>query len=640
MKALKFILFVSLGLAAYQSRAGIFDYFTGGSKEQKEQAPKTPSPPKAWTAENEAERDLQTMVNRVSTVSREERQRRGEGIARTLTMAANTDQMRKVEDLSQTLPPIENFAVPVLPDTSESETVIVEIFASTEKSTDPKPGDAPTENWLNEAARGFNAANFRTSKNHAARLAIRRIASGTGYQFIIRPKFDPSFIDQPEAYSPSSSFWVRMVESHGIKTTQITDSLVGNVAGIVIKKDKLARLGIVADKFGIAELVDAVNAGRLRMGYTNPFESTTGLNLLTQVLTALSEKLQKDPASREVAEAFRKFQAGVPTTYETTLQMRDAIEKGDRLDAMVMEYQTYVTNEALKRDYQFIPFGERHDNPLYAVGDIDPEKMEVLQLFKKFIEDAPALKAKAFDMGFDRVKNYKSPRKLHNGDVLRRLQSVWKSEKSAGAPVAAIFLGDISGSMKERSVKYVNGRREEGKMRITMLSEALTVGANFIKPENKIGVVLFDGHVTRALDIKPFDEPHKQEFLALAQGLSPAGSTAMYDGITMALHDLIGEAKLHPGTKLVLIVLSDGASGSDALSPRRVKEIVAALKIPTYILGLEADDREALYYGPNNEPITLMGDLKNTARASGGDAFHVKADEVENKISNLLNSQL
>ena len=102
------------------------------------------------------------------------------------------------------------------------------------------------------------------------------------------------------------------------------------------------------------------------MGYTNPFASSTGLNFL---ITTLYSYDADDLLSTKAVDGFKQFQENVPLVSYNTMQMRKSAESGS-LDAFVMEYQSYYNDPALKNEYVFTPFGTRHDNPMYAVGEL------------------------------------------------------------------------------------------------------------------------------------------------------------------------------------------------------------------------------------------------------------------------------
>jgi Ca-activated chloride channel family protein len=116
-------------------------------------------------------------------------------------------------------------------------------------------------------------------------------------------------------------------------------------------------------------------------------------------------------------------------------------------------------------------------------------------------------------------------------------------------------------------------------------------------------------------------------FIGIARVLKTEGGTAMFDGIAVALHDLLEQEEKHKQDKTVMIVLTDGASRDDRLNQAQIKRMAAEFKIPMYILGMEADD-------------DLMEELIKTARSTGGDAFRVTPKDVKGRIASLLNSQL
>ena len=103
--------------------------------------------------------------------------------------------MDKAPNLHQTLPDISKFELVVNPTVASNE-VAVEIFASVEKAGKGFDG------WLVEVANDFNRSNLRLSNGHIAKVKIRAIASGEGYQFIAAQKY------LPDAYSPSHVLWM------------------------------------------------------------------------------------------------------------------------------------------------------------------------------------------------------------------------------------------------------------------------------------------------------------------------------------------------------------------------------------------------------------------------------------------------
>jgi Ca-activated chloride channel family protein len=498
-------------------------------------------------------------------------------------------------DLNRTLPDIGQFPLVVNP-RGASTSVVVELFVSTEKS-----GDG-TDGWLVEVARAFNQSGQRLSDGRMAKVRVRKIASGTGYQFIASGKY------RPQGFSPSNHLWVRMAEAYGVPTEPVRERLVGNVAGVVMKSEIAERLRSAYGELDVEGIIDSVVQGTMVMGYTNPFASSTGLNFLVSVLARFSGGNEARMLSPDVVSAFESFQRGVPFVALTTLQMRESVENDGSLDAFVMEYQTFAQARALQSGYEFVPFGIRHDNPLYAIGDLGAQEREALEAFASFSEGS-RWRSLARQYGFDADVEHEPAFDIPSGDSLVRAQQVWKEKKDAGRPIAAVFLCDVSGSMAGARVRGVR--------------QALTLGADFITPSNAIGMVLFDQKVRIVLPIKPFDLNHKAAFLGAVQGMAPGGSTAMYDGIAVALSMLVEARRANPEVKPVLFVLTDGATnvGHDFADVRR---IIEGLGIPIYTIGYEAQIDELRRLSATVEAASLNADV----------------ERIDFMIGSLLNAQM
>ena len=453
-----------------------------------------------------------------------------------------------------------------------------------------------------EAAEAFNASGARTAGGRPSRVSIRKIASGTGYQFIASGKY------RPQAYSPSNHLWVRMAEARGVPMTPITEKTVGNIAGIVMKDSVAEDIEQATGGVTVPAIIDAAVQGRIAVGYTNPYASSTGLNFLVTVLMTFADGEEANMLSGDVASAFEAFQANVPFVAMTTLQMRDSVRQDGSLDAFVMEYQTYIKTAELQSGYRFIPFGIRHDNPLYAVGEPGAEKMEVLKQFAKFM-DSRNYRNKAANYGFNPKMDYAPPFQAPSGQSLVAAQQLWKQKKDAGRRIAALFLADVSGSM-------------EG-ARMRELKRALAEGSSFISSGNSIGLVAFSDRVRVLLPIRQFQMVQQSAFHTAVRGLSTGGKTAMYDGIAVSLSMLVEEKQKDPKVKPVLFVLTDGETNL-GMSYGDMDDIIEGLQIPVYTIGFEAN----------------IDELKKLSSLVEAASLNAKIDDVSYTIGALLNTQM
>ena len=241
--------------------------------------------------------------------------------------------------------------------------IVLEVFSSGEKA------GSEYESWLIDVANNFNNSGVTTQSGKSVAVSVRQVSSGMGADYIISNKY------LPDLYTPSNELFGKYVETIGGAIEVVKDRLVGNTAGILVDKSK---------GYGsLSEEADAVAANKMNLGYTNPQTSASGLNFLISILKNYdANNMLSDTAGQK----FSDFQNNIPFVAFTTMQMRDSAKNGT-LDGMIMEYQTYINEEDLEGKYDFIPYGIRHDNPLYGVSSKlseSPEKREAAQLFGEF----------------------------------------------------------------------------------------------------------------------------------------------------------------------------------------------------------------------------------------------------------------
>ncbi|WP_410771456.1 VWA domain-containing protein [Fontibacillus sp. BL9] len=489
--------------------------------------------------------------------------------------------------VGDSLPDISKFPISVENNTDS----FVEIFSSTEKS------GTGIDGWLNEVATDFNNAKISVNGTTVS-VKIRNIASGTATDYIRSGKY------VPDAFTPSNELWGEMVKAQGIKTELVSKRLVGNVAGIVSNKAKYDEL---VDKYGslnVKTITDAIADNELSMGYTDPFASSTGLNFL---VTALKTFDNKDLLGDKAVQGFEKFQANVPFISSTTLQMREAAKTG-MLDAFVLEYQTFVNAADFKSGYVFTPFGVRHDSPLYALGDLPQEKLDIIKKFAEFAGQEK-YQSLAKEKGFNGLEDYHSEMEAVEGSLLSSAQKVWKEKKDVSKPIAAVFVADVSGSMDGEPLKR--------------LKESLLTGQKYLGRDNSIGFVSYSDNVTINLPIGKYDTNQQSMFVGAINSLQAAGGTATFDGIVVAMKMLQDELAVNPDVKPLIFVLSDGET-NEGHSLKDIRGLIETYKFPIYTIGYNANIKALESISSINEAASINADT----------------DDVVYKIGNLLNVQM
>ncbi len=511
-------------------------------------------------------------------------------------------KVRDVQPRKATIEITENNLAEELPDISKYKLSVtgqgdinIEIFSSTEKSSEG------TDGWLNEVAENFNRSHY-TIDGQWATVSVRPIASGAAIDYIVSGKY------VPEAYSPSNELWGEMIASQNVKIDMIEKRIAGNTAGVLVSRDTYKKLEEKYGKVDISAIVKATVDSEIAMGYTNPYASSTGINFL---VSALEEFDSSDILSSSATEQFQKFQQSVPFVAYSTLQMRGAAKNGV-LDAFVMEYQGYHNATEL-RDYEFVPFGVRHDSPVYTLGNVSDAQKELTKAFADYcLTDENQRLAQKY--GFNYLEDYKGPEWGLNGNQLESAQKLWKTEKDAGSPVVAVFVADVSGSM--------------GGAPLQNLQSSLVNASQYINTSNYIGLISYSTDVSVNLPIAKFDVNQRSYFTGAVEDLSPAGNTCTYDAVLVGMDMLLDaqkkiEAETGQTVKPLLFVLSDGEQNTGN-SLDEIKPIVKALNIPCYTIG----------YNANLSALQQLSSINEAA------SINADNDDVIYSLKSLFNAQM
>lgn len=492
-----------------------------------------------------------------------------------------------VKDVKDTIPNIDKYPAKV-ENTTDS---YIEIFSTGEKAGNGKDG------WLIDVANNFNESKFEINGKIIS-VKVREIASGLGMDYIISEKY------LPDAYSPSNELWGEMIKANGKTIELCDDRMVGNVAGILISKEKYDELIKKYGAINLKNITQAVANGEINMGYTNPFASATGLNFLVSTLAAFDSS---NPLSEKAIDGFNEFQNNIPLIAYTTLQLRNSAESGI-LDGFIMEYQTYINSPELKTDYIFTPFGYRHDIPLYSVGNLSNEKKEILNKFIEFYKQDKYQELAVKD-GFNALEDYKCEIENLDGNTILQAQKLWKENKNGDKPIVAVFVADVSGSMEGEPLNE--------------LKKSLLNGSRYIGEENSIGLVTYSNDVNINLPIEKFDLNQRSLFTGAVQDMDASGGTATFDAIAVAVQMLLDEKEKNPDAKLMLFVLSDGETNIGH-SLDDLREILESVKIPVHTIG----------YNANIEA------LENISRINEATSINADSDDVIYKLGSLFNAEM
>ncbi len=466
------------------------------------------------------------------------------------------------------------------------------------------------DNLLNVWAEKFNAQGL-TLNGQSVSVSVRKITSGEVLTYMTEGDY------RPDVFIPSAFFWGEMLKSSGVNTVELTDRLVGNTAGILMKQEVYDDFIEKHDEVTVDKVVEACLADELEFITTNPYTSSTGENNLTAMLHCFDPA---NPLSEKATQKLIEYQEKSPSTAYTTRVLTTKASKG-LVEAMTMEEQAYINDSELK-DFVYTPTGVRHDHPVYTFDYVSRERQKVAQMFVDYCLSDEAQKL-ADERGFNRHDEYKGQDPGLDGAGYLAAQQLWKANKDAGKPIIAVFVGDVSISMNGES--------------LNQLIEALNTTVSYIGSDNYIGLITysddvyvnlnpfpFDKDSGKTTDALKFDEKQRAYFAGAVHAMSPIGNTATYDAVLVGL-EMIRRGKAEvPEAKTMLFLLSDG-DRNVGYKLNKITDIVGGMKVPIYTIGYNLDrvggdsaKAELQALSDINESVcidansaTLINDLRN-----------------------------
>ena len=189
---------------------------------------------------------------------------------------------------------------------------------------------------------------------------------------------------------------------------------------------------------------------------------------------------------------------------------------------------------------------------------------------------------------------------------------------------------DLSGSMKEKDF-FVQGEQ------VDRLTATKWVGSGFIEKRDgdRLGLILFGDNAYLQVPLT-FDRKTVQVLLDEAFIGMAGESTAIGDAIGLAVKRL----RKNPAEEKVLILLTDGANTSGAVTPLKAAELAAGEGLKIYTVGIGADEMIVRsFFG--NRRVNPSRDLdEDTLRAiadkTGGRYFRARDAQELAEIYGLL----
>ena len=308
----------------------------------------------------------------------------------------------------------------------------IEIVSSVEKAD----GRHPENCWLVDVAERFNQRCERIGSGPPIEVVVRAIPSGLGAQMLAAGKM------RPAGYSPAGQSWLELLRHQGLPPTLISDKLVANTTVIAVRQSAWRRLNQgPASEISFAQVVAQILAGNLKLGYSNPYTSSAGLDFLQTLLWVLAGHGQdrkplttaelNRPQITKLFDLLQQRIAGTAPTYPQSIQMWKS--QPNRFDALVMAHQSLnqLKQEPGFDDLVEVPFGTPQNSPLAAFPWTTAQERQALQRFARFASSEP-MQTLARQRGYGEPQGIATAAKPPQADgaVISQAQTLWKQPKA------------------------------------------------------------------------------------------------------------------------------------------------------------------------------------------------------------------
>ena len=260
----------------------------------------------------------------------------------------------------------------------------------------------------------------------------------------------------------------------------------------------------------------------------------------------------------------------------------------------------------------------------------------LIYIYKKYLKEKKKTTIKFSMIGMVRRASKKRDARLHLPFILMilaiTLMTVGLADpripmKKAKKGVNVVLVIDDSGSMSATDYKPT---------RLEAAKRAAKILINSLKPNDYVGIVVFQSGATTACYLTPF----KDRAIERLEGIKQSqGRTAIGDGLSLA----VDMATSIPNKKKVIILLSDGVNNAGVVSVDEAIQYAKVNKIQVYTVGMGSKKPVIIGYDFFGNPQYAELDektLKRIAEETGGRYYKSVDDKTLDEIYRNIGSNI
>lgn len=457
------------------------------------------------------------------------------------------------------------------------------------------------QRWLEASVKAFSDADIRTSTGSLISIKVQNVLSGDSMEKILAGK------SLPVVWSPGESSWVSQFDAqwslHHNKPAMAGPCrpTIYAPSGIAVWRPMAEALGWPNKPVAWKTLIDLAAEpqgwskyghpewGKLKLGYTHPQYSSAGMLFLTSMVYGISGKasgLTPDQVYSKPVEAGFLAMAQNTSKYgmSTTALLDMMARQGPDYLHAISAFEEGVVRFNLERGSElrfplvFISPTEGtfwSDHP-YCILDkadwVSPEQKEAATLFLNFLlaKEQQLLATDYFLRPLDSKIGSGTKLTLANGtDPSLRPESQHQFEIPNAATTSAVIDQFLATKRKAKIMLVLD---VSGSMIGEPIRAATVATAGFLKrldPHDKVGLMIFNEHVTTVSDIQPasiVSEELSRRVLQLVAG----GGTNLNGAICQAVAKMKADASSPEDRLDGIVVLSDGADTEGEVSENRM----------------------------------------------------------------------